>query len=421
MIDHCRYLFVALFLCCILTTPAMGAGLWLYERGTPDVGTANAGAGARAEDASTALSNPAGMTRLDTPQWQATLQPMILDIQFSPDSRTTTAGSAGNADGFIPGMGLFYVHPLGDRWRLGFSVASFFGLGVEYEDDWVGRYYIRESDFLTVSATPTVAYRVNDWLSVGGGVSAVYGIFKSRAAVNNLIGSDGELEFEDTDVGVGWVVSILAEPRKGTRLGLGYTSPVELKFKDVPDFQGLGPGLNAALTALGVIGAELGMEMTIPQTVMFSFFHEVNKDWAVMGNVGWQEWSEFGQIPVSISSNASAATTQDRNFDDTWHFALGVHYRFLPQWRATAGIAHDTSPVSDEDRTVDLPLDRTWRYSGGLIYDYSKKLTLGMAYSFLDCGDATIDQRRGPLSGTLSGAYSSNYVHVIGLSANYRF
>ena len=416
-----RHGFLALFLCCTLSTPALGAGLWLYERGTPEVGTANAGVAARAEDASTALGNPAGMTRLDTPQLMAGLQPLFLNTQFSPDSRTTTSGSSGDADSFIPGASCFYVHPLGDRWRLGFSLASFFGLGVKYDDDWVGRYYFQESNFLTLSAAPTVAYKVNDWLSIGGGVGILFSEYYSRAAVNNLAGSDGELKFEDQDIGVGGTLSVLVEPAKGTRLGLAYSSPVKLTFKDAPDFTGLGPEMNAILTGLGLLGSELSVEITIPQTVMFSFFHEINSRWAVMGNIGWQDWSEFGQIPVSISSTTSATVTQDRNFDDTWHFALGAHYRFHPQWRVTAGIAYDTSPVSDEDRTVDMALDRTWRYSAGLIYDYSKKLTLGFAYTFLDAGNAPINQTRGPLAGTVSGEYSSNYAHIVGINASYRF
>lgn len=416
-----RHGFLTLLFCCLLPSSALGAGLWLYERGTPEVGTANAGVAARAEDASTALSNPAGMTRLNTPQCMASFQSLFLDIQFSPDSRTTPSGSFGNADGVIPGMGFFYVHPLADQWRLGFSIASFFGLGVKYEDDWVGRYYVQESDFLTLSAAPTLAYKVNDWLSLGGGVGIVFAEYYSRAAINNLAGSDGQLEFEDKDLGVGGTLSVLAEPSKGTRFGLAYSSPVKLSFEEVPDFNGLSPGMSAILTGLGLVGSELSMEITIPQSVMFSFFHEIDSRWAVMGNIGWQDWSEFGQIPLSISSTTSATVTQDRNFDDTWHFALGARYRFHPQWRVTAGVAHDTSPVSDEYRTVDMALDRTWRYSAGLIWDYSKTVTLGFAYTFLDAGNAPINQTRGPLAGTVSGEYSSNYVHIVGISVNYRF
>ena len=48
-----------------LTSQANAGGLYLYEIGTEDLGLANAGTAARAQDASTVASNPAGMTRLD--------------------------------------------------------------------------------------------------------------------------------------------------------------------------------------------------------------------------------------------------------------------------------------------------------------------------------------------------------------------
>jgi long-chain fatty acid transport protein len=45
--------------------PAMAAGLWVYEMGTPDLGTASAGRAALAKDDATVFGNPAGMTSLD--------------------------------------------------------------------------------------------------------------------------------------------------------------------------------------------------------------------------------------------------------------------------------------------------------------------------------------------------------------------
>jgi long-chain fatty acid transport protein len=125
---------VLLGLLSFTSTPVFGGGLWLYEVGSPDVGTANAGMAARAEDASTALNNPAGMTRLEKPQLLAGLQPILLDIQFAPNGATTTTGPSGDASGFLPTGSLFYVHPLAQDWRAGFSLASTFGLGAKYED-----------------------------------------------------------------------------------------------------------------------------------------------------------------------------------------------------------------------------------------------------------------------------------------------
>ena len=44
---------------------SLGSGLYLYELGIPEVGLAGAGWSARAQDAATAFTNPAGMVRLD--------------------------------------------------------------------------------------------------------------------------------------------------------------------------------------------------------------------------------------------------------------------------------------------------------------------------------------------------------------------
>ena len=48
---------------------AMAGGILLYETGTAEIGLASAGYGARAQDASSVLTNPAGMTRLDGTQF----------------------------------------------------------------------------------------------------------------------------------------------------------------------------------------------------------------------------------------------------------------------------------------------------------------------------------------------------------------
>jgi long-chain fatty acid transport protein len=407
----------------VAADPAGASGLWLYERATPEAGTANAGVAARAQDASTAISNPAGMTRLEKPEIMAGIQPIVMNVHFSPNAGTTAAGPSGDGDGVLPVGSFFYAYPLSKDWRLGLTVGSGFGLGVKYEDNWVGRYYVQESDLLTMSVAPSVAYRVNDWLSIGAGLNLQYAYLKYKVAVRNelpLGSPDGQLKFTDDSFGVGGGVGILVEPRKGTRLGLTYMSPIEQKFKDGPSFTNMTSPLNSTLAArVGTIE----LKMTIPQQVMFSVFHEITRDWAVMANVGWQNWTQFGYTGISVGNNAGAtvSTVANARYDDTYHLSIGTHYRFHPQWRATAGFAYDSSPAGLADRTVALPLDRGIRYSGGLIWDYSQRVTLGLAYTLLDGGKAPLTQSRGPLAGTVSGEYSSNYYHVIAAYFAMRF
>ena len=82
--------------------PAWAGGVMLYQFGSPDVGLAAAGYAARAQDASTVFTNPAGMSRLEKSQVMGGLQALYGDVKFSPNSATTVTGSDG---GVAVGMG----------------------------------------------------------------------------------------------------------------------------------------------------------------------------------------------------------------------------------------------------------------------------------------------------------------------------
>jgi long-chain fatty acid transport protein len=117
---------VSLVLSLTLTiTTAHAGGLWLYEGGTPDLGTAAAGRAALAADASTAGVNPAGMSRLDRSQMLVALQGIYADVQFDTELSGFGGGDGGNAGGFVPSGSLHYVHPFSDDFRPGISVGSY--------------------------------------------------------------------------------------------------------------------------------------------------------------------------------------------------------------------------------------------------------------------------------------------------------
>jgi len=402
---------------------AFGAGLWLYEMGTPDVGTASAGMASRANDAATAFANPAGMTRLNESQLMVGVQPLYADIKFDTQKATFGGGDGGNAGGIVPTGGLSYVHSVSDDLKLGLTAGSYLGLGVKFNDTWAGRYYVQQEDFTTGFLNGALGYKVNDWLSVGGGLSLVYGQLGVQTNINNLLdgGSDGRLKYKDTDTAPGWNAGLLIEPRAGTRVGLTYTSKVDLKYKDQPSFHGAGPVLNAALQLSGLKNAETSIDFTLPNQVMLSGYHELTPDLAIMADLGWQNWSQFGQIGVSIDSATSTSTTADANFQDTWHTALGARYRLNPLWSVSAGIAYDSSPVRNSNRSIVLPLDRQYRYALGLQYELRKNITLGAAYEYMDAGSAPVNQTGGPLKGDLKGRLKDDAFNFLALNVNWKF
>ncbi|MDY0228469.1 MAG: outer membrane protein transport protein, partial [Desulfomicrobium apsheronum] len=238
------FAFAALLAC--LAQTAYAGGLYLYETGIPDVSTAFAGVAARAEDASTAFSNPAGMTRLTGTQMLVGIQPLIINSEFAPGSGTTTdGGDGGNAGGIMPAGGSYFVFDTSDTCKVGLALNGFAGLGLDYDDDWAGRYYVQNTVLTTFALSPSIGFKVSEKLSLGAAAHFVYGSTETKVAVNNVLNAlpDGSMKIEDSAFGIGGRLGMLVEPRNDLRIGLVYQTPIQLDFSDSPDFDDLGPGL----------------------------------------------------------------------------------------------------------------------------------------------------------------------------------
>lgn len=403
---------------------AGAGGIISYELGTSDVGRATAGWAARADDAATLFTNPAGMARLSGRELLIGGQLTYGNFAFTPDGNTTVEGNdGGNAVGAIPVGGMFYTQELGSGWSAGIGAFSYFGLGAEYDDGWVGRYTIKESSLLGFTVMPAISYRVNAHLSFGAGFNWMFGAMEQKTAVKNYVEqTDGEFELSDDTQGFGANAGVLAE-FDGTRLGVTYLSQVKLDFEDTPEFTGLGPFTEEALRRAGILGARLDLGMTVPQTLMASAYHELSEDWAVMGNVGWQNWNEFGKVRVAVADTLLSTTT-DLQYSDTWHVAVGAEWGGVaPGWLLTGGVAYDSSPMEDEDRTVSLPMAETWRFGVGAEWAKSERVELGFAYELGWLGSMPVDEYR-ELGNTIvrrvSGEFENALLHMFALNLTWK-
>src|SRR5512139_503228 len=417
-------LFVLLLvLLALAASSAQAGGLWLYEEATPDMGVAGAGRQAAAMDASTAGGNPAGMTRLDRSQVEGGFLGISPDMKFKVQETTVSGDGVGNAGTFAPSGTLYYVHSLSPDLKLGLSLGSYMGAGLEYGDNWSGRYYAETVKVTTALINGSVGYRVTPWLSVGGGVSIVYGDMSARTAIDTpLEPGDGRLKFDDSDVGYGFNLGVLFEVSPQTRVGITYLSEVQLDFKDNLRFKNLpDTGIRGALLkASGILDSDLKINWNLPQQVAIGAYQELTKELALVATVNWQDWSKLGFAQLSLPDNNTAKANV--NWKDTYNVGLGAYYRVAEPWLLMAGWAYDTSPISNsEDRSPALPVDRQFRYAAGVQYDWSKDVALGAAYTLIDAGDCKINKAGTPLTGELVGKYDPNYINVFNLNFIYRF
>ncbi|MDH3977939.1 MAG: outer membrane protein transport protein [Gammaproteobacteria bacterium] len=415
---------------------AQAGGLYIGEFGQPNQGASRAGANAIAEDASTAFQNPAGTMFLGESKSMATA--IVIDSKSKFDQSETfpaTASAVTNAAGDGPasnggdagstalGGAYFYANPINDTWGWSFAFASISGASLEYENgaDFAGRYWATKVDLLTISAAPSISYKVSENLSIAATLGLTFGQLDLDVAIPGPVDPNGVLPYvkdglaeisDGDDLALSVGVSTMWQATDETRLGLIYNSEIELDFDSdlniTPPGGGIGPGQ---------IGANV--EITWPQTLRGSVAHDYSDQLTLLASVAWEDWSAFKDVPITTSTGGGSALP--RNYRDTWHFAVGLRWQEGPRWTYYTGIAYDTDPTKASDRTADMPLDEQWRYSAGATYERDNGHKIGGVLTYADYGDADIDNggvRPGPggETWTVKGDYSTNRIIMLGLN-----
>ena len=117
-------------------------GFYLPEIATPgSVGTAGAANPTNTIDSSSTITNPAGLVHLEGDKMMM-VGGQIMAAHMSFDSKIATAGGSdgGNAGDTAVAPGFSYAHRLDEKNSVGVGLSAVLGGGVDYGDDFVGRY-----------------------------------------------------------------------------------------------------------------------------------------------------------------------------------------------------------------------------------------------------------------------------------------
>ncbi len=357
------------------------------------LGPARAGSMAQAENAATAGTNPAGLTRVAEEQWVVGAMVGYSDNEFDvkpPPASTVAGGDPRNKNEFFGIPTLFYSRPLGEEFRVGFAFSAPLGISSDYGDSWSGRYLANESSLFFLSFSPVGAWRVNEKLSLGATLSLTYSESETTTSVANLLDPvDGSVKTEMSGWGIGGGVSALWEHSSQTRFGLGYTFPTDTELDGTPRWSNIGPGLQAGLEAAGVFNQKIDLEMTLPQRLAGGFYHEFSDELALMGDLVWFNFSEFGKVDISVGP---VSTTVDGDYRDIWAGTIGIQYSGWDEIVGSAGIAYISSGVSDSNRTLAFPWDEFWIFGVGLERQLTPTVRLHSNLLLAVGGDGEIDQ-----------------------------
>jgi long-chain fatty acid transport protein len=339
--------------------------------------------------------NPATMTQMPGIQTEIVATGIFPFASNSPSAGSTLGvlgGTHDTGDDALAPSGYFSWQINPSLW-VGLSMNSPFGLSVSFPDNWAGRDYGQNSSLKTYNATPSLAYRINDWLSIGAGVQIEYA---SASLMRGISGPFPGIGFAPLDSatlsgkgwGYGFTVGATFTPTPTTTIGLGYRSAIDQKIEGTLAVTGI-----ATLPATS--NGSASTTVNLPDVVSLGLRQRLDPQWTLLGTVEWTNWSRIGtsdvQSPNGSATIAGRPVALPFEFKDGWFFSLGAEYQWSDRLALRAGVGYELSPVTDDVRMPILPdNDRFW-LSIGSSYHISNNVVLDLAYSHLFVRSTSID------------------------------
>jgi len=294
---------------------------------------------------------------------------------------------------------------------------------------------------MLVNVNPSVAVRLTDWLSIGGGADVEYAharltnaldlgsiceIFGAQrglpASVCPALGLapqsvDGWVKVSGDNWNAGYNLGALVSPLPGLRLGVAYRSTIHHDLVGHADFQipqkaAILQKISGALVNTGAHAA-----VDLPERVGLSAFQEINPRWALLTDITWTRWSLFEHIVFQFDNPKQPAIVQPEDWKDSFRYSIGVRWRPARTVQVRAGWAYDETPVRNQTlRTARVPdSDRVW-LAGGVGWQPMDRVDLYLGYAHIFVLNAPI-QNADPVSGDIQRGDYSAYADVVGVQA----
>jgi len=418
---------------CGLSGSTWASGFALSGKSASNTGNAFSGTTTLAEDASVVFSNPAAMQDLDGQQFSIVLSDVMPNLRYKDEGSNTgvTTNTSVTDPHYIPN--LYYVNALSEDVRFGFGIYAPFGLGLDYKDNWAGRFITTGSDLQIVNFSPALSIKAGAKTNLAVGVDMQYlnATLKNAMDYSTICGglalygyptggcigaAEGSQELTGTDWAVGYTFGLTHDLDEASRFGVTFHSATRHDVRGKADFT----GTPAELLALNMFtDGDGNITLILPETLSLGYRRTVSPKLQVMADATWTRWSRYDELVVDFADNTFTART-DQSWKDVWRLAVGANYQMNDAWLLRGGLAFDPTPVpNDQRRSPRIPDgDRTWITLGART-GLSSGLDLDMALAYAPDNKYKIDNTDS-LGHNIKGEYTSSVTYFIA-QLNWKF
>ncbi len=320
---------------------------------------------------------------------------------------------------FYP-VNFFASRQLNDKFTVGLGFTTPYGLGTEWDDNWIGRYLAVETSLQTFIITPVIAYKPVEAFSISAGF--VYSFANVLITKKNSIGlNPGDPVFINSDAFIhlegddkfawGFTAGLMIKPTNFLTIGASYRSEVNYGFEGTATVEA--PEQVLSRVPQGAITAEL----TTPQNIVGGIAVDVSDKLKLSADFQYIGWSSYDKLEV-VFTDANYVSSSPRNYDDSYILRLGGAYKLNDKTTFLGGVYYDKIPVSTEFLNPSLPEGNRIGLSLGIEAHIFDNLTVQGSYLFIRGQQLTVEDSEeiySPGGSKFNGTYNT-YANIFGLS-----
>lgn len=352
-----------------------------------------------ADDANAAVHNPANLVDLE--------QPMIQINNTVGYARAEFNGSEKTENPWFSLPGLSAAAPLANgRLALGFALTVPFGRSSQWKNtDTFGSTpgVPYDGTLMVMDASPTLALKINDALSVAAGPNVYYSEVEQKTYLGPFLGTSKLTGDGDA---LGWNAAATWKITGRQRLTLTYRSAFTVDYDGENQLSGTGQ--------TGPVTTSIDFPDVAALAYGFEFTDTLRAEIDVE-RVGFGTYDQLSIKDPLLESYVGPIPATPQNWKDTWTYAIGGEWDFAANWTARTGFKYLKSPVPDATYSALGNDEDQGVISLGLGYETDHHaIDVGYAYGIFD--GRKISEPTNPYQ----GEYDYN-VHLIAFSYGYKF
>ncbi len=304
-------------------------------------------------DASCMFYNPGGLSYVES-KWSISFG-MSPILGYTTFQKTEPSVYKADTDNPMGTPFYFYAaYKINEKLSVGVAVNTPYGNSLKWEDNWAGRFLIKEISLSAIFIQPTVSYKINDYIGVGAGFVLAMGSFNMTQGLPlQGTGGEGDVTLDGKTNSFGYNVGVQIRATDKLDIGIDYRSEILMEVSDADAMFSVPASLQTNFPVTNKVATTL----PLPANLDFGVSYQASEKLLLGLSLNYVFWSVYESLDFDFATNTDGLqdSKNKREYQNTLITRIGGQYTVNETVAVRAGFYYDPTPTNENYFSPETP------------------------------------------------------------------